>query len=225
MLPTSHNLLADTINALDASATAGRFNTVMMRVAGEASIVLRFHDLAGRVGRILALMPDEAFFIGAVTNFTPDSEAINRCRRLRDLDVIEREFPPFRRSDVEEMANVQEETRLAWQRRYDEALAIAREHPRKPPETSMVAEIASTAAVLGDFATVDQLLMNEDLRPSESHTVRLVLAIEYARCQLYSGAERVIASLTPPLQGWTSIHLALGLAGRRPWAGYPYADY
>jgi hypothetical protein len=222
---SSHNLLVSTIDVLDASAAAGRFNTAMIRAAGEACVVLRFYELAERVGRILALVPKEAFFAGALANFTPDSEAIQRCRRLRDLDVVACEFPPFRRSDVEEMARLQEETRLAWQRRYDEALALARERPRKPPETSMVAEIASTAAVLGDFGTVDQLLRNEDLRSSESYAVRVVLAIEYARWQLHSEAERVIANLTPPVQGWKSIHLALGLAGRRPWAGYPYADY
>jgi hypothetical protein len=123
------------------------------------------------------------------------------------------------------MARLEEETGLAWERRYDEAVALARQRPRKPQETSMVAEVASTAAVLGDFGTVDQLLRDEDLRSSESCAVRLVLAIEYARFQLYSEAERVIASLTPPVQGWKSVHLALGLAGRRPWAGYPYADY
>jgi len=101
---SSHYLLVSTIDVLDASAAAGRFNTAMIRAAGEACVVLGFSELAERVGRILALVPKEAFFAGALPNFTPDSEAIQRCRRLRDLDVVAREFPPFRRSDVEAMS-------------------------------------------------------------------------------------------------------------------------
>lgn len=225
MLPTSHDLLASTMDVLDALAAAGKFDTTITRSVGDACVVLGFDDLAERASRILVMTPGEDVFAGAIMNFTPDAEAIRRLRQLSDRDVLEREFPPFRRSDVEEAARSQNETSLAWERRYDEALAVARAHPRLPHETSMVAEIASTAAVLGDFAICEELLRDEVLRPGEAYSVRIVLAIEYARTEWHSESERVVTGLTPRVQGWESIHLALGLAGRRPWAGYPYADY
>lgn len=225
MLPTSHDLLASVVDALDASAAAGKVNTSVTRFAGHACIVLGFSELTQRVSRILALVPGEAFFAGAIMNFTPDTDAIRRRRRLSELDVLERELPAFRRSEVEEAARSREETRLACERRYDEALARARAHPRQPPETSMVAEIAATAAVLGDFGICENLLGDEVLLSGEAYAVRIVLAIEYARCQRHSEAARVVTGLNPPAQDWWGICLALGLAGRRPWAGYPYADY
>jgi hypothetical protein len=218
-------LLASVIDALKASAAAGKVNTSVVRFAGHACVVLGFSELAKRASRILELVPGDKFFAGAIMNFTPDTEAIRRSRRLSDVDVVEREFPPFQRSDVEAAARSQEETRLAWERQYDKALAIARANPRQPPETSMVAEIAATAAVLGDFGISEELLGDDALRSGEAYAVRIVLAIEYARGERRSEAERVVTGLKPPVQDWWGICLALGLAGRRPWAGYPYADY
>jgi hypothetical protein len=224
MLPTSHELLTSAITTLEAVCAAGRFDTSAMRSVGEAGLVLGLSEIADRASRLLGRAPDKAFFAGAIMNFTPDSNAIQRARRLRDLDVLEREYPPYRVSDIEQYARSQEETRLAWERRYGEALTVAREHPRQPPETSMVSEIASTAAVLGDFDIVEQLLRDE-LQPSRTYYVRLILVLEYARRQFRSEAERVILSLKPPVEGGAAVQLALGLAGRRPWGIYPYADW
>jgi hypothetical protein len=225
MLAASHDLLTRTITELEASFAAGRFDTSAMRRTGEACLLVGFSELADHASRLLARSPKEAFFAGAIMYFTPDANAIERLRRLRDVDVLERDFPPFRRSDVEEGARSQEETRLAWERRYGDALRLAREHPRQPPETSMVSQIASTAAVLGDFHIVEQILRDEAVPSGEAYYVRLILAIEYARCQVRPEAERVITGLAPPVQGWHAVQLALGLSGRRPWGGYPYADW
>jgi hypothetical protein len=225
VLPTSHDLLAAVVDELDASAAAGNFHTGVIRQAGHASVVLGFSELAERVSRILTLVPKDKFFAGAIMNFTPDAEAFRRLRRLDDRDVVEREIPPFRSSDVEELARSREATRLAWERQYDRALAVALAHPRQPPETSMVAEIAATAAVIGDFDIAQQLLRDEALPPGDAYAVRIVLTIEYVRGQRHFEAEHVLTGLKPPVQDWWSIQLALGLAGRRPWGGYPYADY
>ena len=224
MLPTSHELLAGAIDELETSAATGVFRTMDARFAAEASLVLGFSELAARASQILTRAPAQNFFAGAIMNFVPDADAIARLRKVHDIEAVEPNYPRFSKSVIEPIAESQIETSLAWHRRYDEALAHARKHPRQPPETCMVAEIAVTAAVLGDFATAEKLLGDKALRPGEVHAVRLTLAIEYVRYQRPLDAERVFASIEP-VKGWARIVLALGFAGRMPWQIYPYADW
>jgi len=212
------------MNILSEFTAHGRFDTTLIRAMGEACSVLGFSDLRERAAAMLVAAPRNAFFAGAIMNFVPDSEAIARLRQLRSCKVLEQEFPIFRLGDVEPIAAVEKTTRLAWQGEYDAAFKLSLIQPRPAPLTSATTEIALTASVCGSFHIAEGVLKDPTLRGGEAHLIRLVLVIEYSRANMSSDANRA-EKMLPAIQGWEAIHLALGLAGLRPWATYPYPDY
>lgn len=219
----AHQLLAIVVQQIEAEAREG-LNTFLIRAAIEACVVLGFNDLGARATAVFASIPDEAFFAGAIKNFEPTAGALSRLRQMHKLDALNQRLPPFRKDLVEEVAVLQEPTRLAWHGMYEDAFAAGRVLRREPHETSAIAEIAVTAAILGDFRIAEDVIKDEILSPGDTHLIKLVLAIEYARAQMFSEAARVTESLLP-LQGFDCIYLALGRSGRRPWEIYPYPDY
>jgi hypothetical protein len=87
-------------------------------------------------------------------------------------------------------------------------------------------EVATTFAVMGRLQEAMQVLENASIAEVHKHGAWLVVAIEARRAEDASVFERALGELaTEKSEPWKHIHLAFGLAGRRPWFGYPFPDY
>jgi hypothetical protein len=83
---------------------------------------------------------------------------------------------------------------------------------------------AATRAFGGDVAGALAVLARESFPRSRRHTVEVVCCIEAFRRGDRSLSESLLDSLARA-DVWTTLHLAAGLLGRRPWYAYPYDDF
>lgn len=134
--------------------------------------------------------------------------------RAYDLDFVRTHFA----------TSISRAVALAWQRNYRRALRAC--EPPRPGLTPASAEVATTAAVLGDFDVALAVLGRSEIGEGARAMILSALVVEQARAGDEAGAHRSYeALLEVDRSGWSRTHVCIGLTGREPWGGYPYADY
>ena len=77
-----HHLEA-AIEDLEKAVAEGRYNTICIRSFSRQARALHFDAFADRALALLQIVPDTAFFAGAITNFEITADMISRLRTLR----------------------------------------------------------------------------------------------------------------------------------------------
>jgi hypothetical protein len=153
-------------------------------------------------------------------------------RAARSVEELERDYPLYQESRILDMMQAaalrEPHLALALEGRYDQALANAE-------WATEVEEIGETRAVRGDFEGAVlclQLLAEPGCKhfgvgfESRQKALLVVIAIELFRRGLNEQAQIVLSDLeSRRIESWYRVNLAVGLAGREPWQGYPYPDY
>ena len=211
---------------LERSSAAGRHETLLARVLAESATLLEHADVTGRAQAVLRRAPDSAFLAGAITNIAGAGAgpgAVERLRATRSVDEIARDHVTVTVTELKarlrRWAETEPHVAMCLSGRQRDAVATA-------DSSRMVAEIAATLAVLGDIDAARALLRHPALDASHREGLLVVLMIESARRGRTDGVGGNESSADlGELGAWSRVHLALGLAGRDPWAGYPFPDW
>ena len=144
-------------------------------------------------------------------------------RTVDPAEDSERHHPPYREDElvdrIRSCAATEKHFALCLDGQFHEARAVAVSGVR-------LEEVGDTLAVLGEFEAARSVAGDPALEPWRQQGVRLVLLIELFRRGRVDEAGALLAELeSTGLGAWGRVHLALGFAGREPWAGYPYPDW
>lgn len=215
--------LESSIGELEKDAEEGRYNTMCIRALACAGAVLGQNDVAERAIRLLGVAPDEAFWGGMITNFELPKTVPEWWRMVDTPEKLEQQHPPYREENivdrVRSYASTEEHFALCLAGRFQEARSKAKSGVQ-------LEEVGATLAVLGQFDAALSVARDATLETFRQRGVLFVLAIELFRCGRIEEGGAMLAELKPASIGaWERIHLALGLAGREPWGGYPYPDW
>jgi len=197
----------------------GGCNYLAARFAGHAARLLEFDALSLRFANLLAALTPDQYWSAMITNIPRTDDVLRGVRQLLPLAEIEREHPLFTDDYATTMITDSSVHLLpCLDHHYEAAFAAAESEASRE-------EVALTQAVLGDT----ELAIASTSRLSEHHrrdNVLFVVAIELYRHNRSAEAEAIHKRLPKAtLCEWGSAHMALGVANRVPWAGYPYADY
>jgi hypothetical protein len=216
--------LVAAVEALERSSAAGRHETMRARAVTETATVLGYSDLADRAQTVLRQAPDTAFLTGAITNVaSAGPSAGERMRAIKPIDEIERDHPNVTGSQLEarlrRWADTEPHVAMCLGGRHRDATASA-------STSRVVVEIGATLAALGDINSARALLRHSALDASHREGLLVVLMIESARHGRADDASGAGTSADlVAFDTWSRVHLALGLAGRDPWSGYPVPDW
>jgi len=198
-------------------AQQGHANFLLVRQAGGIAGLLGRPDLSARLGVIISGLAIENIFGGAVTNLDRSDIDATRLARIKSPPEISREHP-FCDDDFL-IARMKSQTdhhlQLCLQGDIQGALQAA-------TSERALEEIGCTLAALGQFEHAASLIDAQPVEDRARMAVRFVTVLEKCR--------RGHADFRQPLQqarldGFDRLCVALALAGRLPWIGYPYSDW
>jgi hypothetical protein len=211
------------IDQLERDAGGGRYNTLCIRALGSAAMLLGQQDIASRAIRLLHDAPEGAFWAGAITNIELPETVPDKMRTIDSPEGLERSFPPYREENI--VARIQSDAReeehfaLCLEGRFQEARSRSGSGRR-------LEEVGETLAVLGEFDEALNISHDPALDDFRRRGVRFVLVIELFRRGRVEESGAILAELESVGLGLRErVQLALGFAGREPWACYPYPDY
>jgi hypothetical protein len=222
-IPLAQSHLEAGIGELERDAEGGRYNTLCIRALAGAAVVLRQQDVVDRAIRLLRAAPDGAFWAGIITNIELPKTIPEGLRTVNTPEKLEEQHPPYREEDIvgriRSYARTEEHFALCLEGRIQEARSRAKSGVR-------LEEVGDTLAVLGEFDAALSVARDPGLDDFRQRGVFMVLVIELYRRGHVEKAGAILAELeSAGLGAWERIHLALGLAGREPWGGYPHPDW
>lgn len=211
------------ISRLEGEASEGRYNTFCIRTLACAATLLGRQAVVERAIRLLRETPDEAFWAGAVTNIELPAVVPEKLRLIDSPAELEDRYPAYSREDTVERirsyAVTDEHLALCLDDHHQEARA-------KAAPGRLLQEVGATLAVLGEFDAALSVARDPVLDDVRKKGVLLVLVLELFRSERIEEFQPALAELeSADLDAWGRIHLALGIAGREPWGGYPYPDW
>lgn len=214
--------LAASIYELESEAAGGRYNTFCIRSLANAAVILGQQDIAGRALHLLGAAPDDAFWAGAITNFDLPKTVPARLRTTEPSDELAKQHPAYCEETIvgriRSYANHEEHFALCLSGEIQKA--------RSKAKGLQLQEVGATLAVLGDFDSALSVARDPALELFRQHGVLLVLVVEFFRRARFADANKILAELQAVGLGASDrVILALGLAGREPWGGYPYPDW
>jgi hypothetical protein len=164
-----------------------------------------------------------AFWELAITNPELTATVLERQRTFAPSVELEARHPPYRGEKIldriRSYAAVEEHLGLCLDGRLQEARAVAESGVQ-------LEDVGRTLGVLGEFDMARSVASDPALQGFRQQGVRLVLVIELFRRGRVDEAGSLLAELeSAGLGAWERVHLALGLAGREPWGGYPLSDW
>jgi hypothetical protein len=211
------------ISRLEEKAAEGRYNTFCIRALASAATLLGREAVAQRAIRLLRETPDEAFWAGAITNIQLPAVVPEELRRIGSPEELENRYPAYRRENIIErirsFAVTDKHLAPCLDDHYQEALTKAVSGWR-------LQDVGVTFAVLGEFDAAQSLARDPGLDDAMKQGLLLVLVLEFFRSERIEEFQAALAELeSAGLDEWRRIYLALGIAGREPWGGYPYTDW
>jgi hypothetical protein len=211
------------IREAEQAANRGQINVLCVRALAGAAVLLGEDDLADRATALLRSAPDDKFFAGAIANFELPKVAPPSLRQPPPITQLEEDHPVYSRHEsrerVTKLAGSVRHIALCLEGRFDVAQREAR-------SDLALEEVGLTMAVLGEFEAARRVMSDPALPDFRRAVVRLVLVIELFRNGRADEASALLAGMEATgLSGWGLLQLALGLAGRVPWVGYPYPDW
>lgn len=217
-LRLARGLLETSAIELEKQADAGRYNTMSIRALAQAATVLRMMDVADRAIRLLQMAPDEAFWGGMITNLELPKTVPDRLRTVDPPDKLEKYYPLFNQTDmlkrIQSYAETEEHLALCLTGHIQEARSMAQ-------SGRLLQEVGDTLAILGEFDAALSVARDPALDRFRQNGVLYIVMIELFRRGRFKEAEAILSDLG----AGEGIQLALGIAGREPWAGYPYPDW
>src|SRR5687768_5201321 len=115
------------IQQLEEDFDRGRLNRFSLRALGDAAVILDQPDIAERVVHLLDIIPNDAFFAGALTNLDLPLTPPKAMRELSSKEVVEREYPPFDRdllvTRLWSMATTENHIKYVLEGKIDQAIA------------------------------------------------------------------------------------------------------
>lgn len=134
---------------------------------------------------------------------------------------LEEDHPVYSRHEsrerVAKLVGSERHIALCLEGRFDDA-------KREAQSDLALEEAGLTMAVLGEFDAARRVMSDPALPDFRRAGVRLVLMIELFRAGRQDEASALLGEMEATgLSEWD--HLALGIAGRVPWVGYPYPDW
>jgi hypothetical protein len=209
------------IEGLEQEDSPYRRNVTCLRALAGAATLLDEHEIADRALRRLRGIPDAAFWRGSLMNFDPPSVVPESFRAVPSMAELEEAHPPYRDDAI-----------LGRIRAYAASaphialcLSGGVQEARAAAGTELaLAEVGATLAVLGEFDAARNVARDAALPAERRSGVALALAIERFR-RGKEDAEVLNELEAASIDPWERIILALGFAGREPWAGYPYPDW
>ena len=214
------SLLEISIAQVEAQGTSA--NIFTLRKLAEAATVLGNQNIAARAVKILRAIPDSHFAHGLIRNFELPADFADRRRAIDSLDQLDKSIPVFSEDSLRQIIQnyVENDEKYALCLRGRTAQAIAMS------EGFDLEFVGETLAILGDFDSALHVARDPRLESERQKGVLLVLVIETFRKRRFDLFEPLFADMEAAgiyADGGTI--LALGFAGREPWAGYPYPDY
>ncbi len=208
---------------LEKDAQGARYNTSCIGELANVSLVLGQRDVAERALRLLRAAPDVAFSAGMITNIELSKTVLERLRTVDPLEKLEDQYAPYREEEIvghiRSYARTEEHLALCLEGRTEEARSTAGSGLR-------LEEVGVTLAVLGEFDAALSVARDPLLEHFRQRGVLLILVIEFFRRGQMEYFEAILAELeSSGLGPWDRILLALGIANREPWTGYPYPDW
>lgn len=216
-------LLSAAIEQLEDIATSNHFNHFEIRLVGEAARILRNDVIADRAEDLLRRTPDQKFWAGAVSNFELPAIVPNSMRELRSLAQLERDFPLISSESlllgIRRLSESESHLKLCLEGRYDDATSIA-------SAGLQLEEVAEAFAVMGEFERAHSVTLLPSFESARAGNVRIVSIIELFRRSRVDEGLTLLEKLESSRLGPSGrACLALGLAGREPWGGYPFPDW
>jgi hypothetical protein len=220
---TAIRLVEHAFVQLENDAKQGRYAPPRTKFAGSVARLLGREDIARRCAKLLGDTPDTVFWNGILTNIALPEAVPPQMRSIPSLAELEEAFPTYSESRVvayiRQCAETERHLALALERRYEEAFDQAR-------TDLQVEEIALAQAVLGDMEAAVDSAVSQVSSGDRRFGVFLVLTVELFRRGRVAEAHRQLAALdSGHLNVWSAGQLALGIADRQPWQGYPYPDW
>lgn len=218
-----NNHLEAGIEELEREARLDRYNTSCIQELGCAATVLGQRAIADRAAQLLRAAPGEAFWAGIISNIELQTRVPERMRTIDAVAELEERHPKCSTGEIVERVRSravgEEHLALCLEDRVQDARQIA-------GAGLQLEEMGATLAVLGEFDAARNIASDPALETFRQQGVRFVLAIELFRWGRVDEAGVLLTELeSTGLGAWERAHLALGLAGREPWVGYPYPDW
>lgn len=190
------------------------FNIYEVQGAGNAALLFEFDELMLRFTNLLQGITPEIYRSNNL-GISGNDDVPQYARELRPLQDIQTDYPLFTEDYAATVIQKSGAHLLpCLDRDYKAAYALA--------ETELSKEdVALTQAILGDFqlAIESSKLLSDQFRRESVH---FVVAIELYRHNRRTEAEEIHNRF---LGKWHLTQLALGVANRVPWIGYPYPDW
>ena len=217
-------LLRDAVTQLELQAREGRYATTCIRAVADGARLLGDEGLASRTLRLLQEAPDGGFSHGALASFELPQLAPRWMRTCRTHQEIATEHPVYdgQRSFelIKACATSEPHIGLCLEGQHEEARSVA-------GSDRALEEMGAALAVLGQFDATLSIARLPTLPGFRQRGILQVLIIEEFRADQCDQAILLLEELEAGghLDAWNRLHLALGLAGRVPWAGYPFSDW
>jgi hypothetical protein len=215
-------LLNIAIDDLEMAARANRMNHFVAKLLGATANSLGHLAIAKRVDFLLGKLSAEDIFRGAITNIDwrkLDCNELDRLRAIQPEDEFAASHPMYDRDspvpELQKCAQHSPHLHFCLQGEIHRALMVAKSELDYE-------EIANTLAALGKFDDAISMIDSSPVSPERRRNVRFVVLVEKCR-RLVPGFAEEIARFNP--RDYDLLHVALALAGRRPWEIYPYPDY
>jgi hypothetical protein len=219
--PFIESMLGGAADQVEHAAREGRIDLYTVGRLTHASILLQCRSAAERARRIEDTVPIEALYPGIITNIElPPPPTVRKPPRMESLEA---EFPPYDRNRL--LARFRREA--ASNRSF--ALAIEGRFVEARQEAEgqhSLHDLGPLLAILGHFDEAARIDDDPNLMIGRRGLARQIIAHELLR----RGQRAVLASRLRELEvngpnPNLRIDLALVVAGRTPWGGYPFADW
>jgi hypothetical protein len=183
-------------------------------------------DLAARLADVLSDAPAVDLFKHAITNIDPATVNVDAFRRPRSAVEVERAHPPCSHEALIGQLRTQAEGDAASEEpRHHLALCLTGDVDgamRAARGELALEEVAATLVVLGQPERATALIDAQPVSDYRRQAIRFVILAEACRRRLLGFAPAVRATES---RGHSRVPVILALAGRLPWAGYPFSDW
>lgn len=224
--PASIHHLQSALASLEASASDGMFDTMVLRSLAGVAQVLGQVQIAERARALLRTAPDEAFWANLITNIEPTKAGTERLRSMDSREQLEARYPLYVEDEIIEWirrcARSEPHLALCLEGRVADAIAVAVANA----DGRLLEEVGITMACLGEFDAAINIARDPALEAFRQGGVRYVMVFETHRRGRLEQSAAILAELASDrLSRWEHLQLALGFSGRVPWGGYPYPDW